>query len=314
MKICYTPKKFTGSSKMTIIKANEIIEAYKEQGFSLTLRQLYYQFVARDIIPNSLNEYKKLGSVINDARLAGLIDWSAIEDRTRFIREQAHWDQPEDILRTAARQFTMNKREGQEYYIEVWIEKDALVGLLDDVCTQFDVPYFSCRGYTSQSEMWEAAQRFLKVTDYGRSKTIQCKILHLGDHDPSGLDMTRDISERMNLFYNFHNSGFNEIEVNRIALNIDQVEQYDPPPNPAKSTDVRFKKYADEFGYESWELDALEPSVIVDLVKMNIINLTDSKKFQKKIKEIEKHKENLHNIVDNYEMIQTYANDLADRE
>jgi len=305
MRICYTPKKFIGKSKEIIIKANEIIDEYIEQGFSLTLRQLYYQFVARDLILNSQNEYKKLGSIINDARLAGMIDWNAIEDRTRYIRKQSHWTEPQDILATAAKQFTMNKREEQPYYIEVWIEKDALVGLLDDVCTENDVPYFSCRGYTSQSEIWEAARRFLEVTDYGK-KDIKCRILHLGDHDPSGLDMSRDIEERMNLFYRHHLSKqyvYPDIQLKRLALNYDQIEKFNPPPNPAKSTDVRFKNYVAQYGYESWELDALEPSVIVNLVKDEIESLTDSTLFNQKEREILNHRSILSEIAERYEEI-----------
>lgn len=80
------------------------------------LRQLYYQFVARDLIPNKQTEYKRLGSVINDARLAGLIDWTAIEDRTRNLRKVSTWDTPNDILRSAASSFKLDLWENQDNY------------------------------------------------------------------------------------------------------------------------------------------------------------------------------------------------------
>jgi hypothetical protein len=80
------------------------------------------------------------------------------------------------------------------------IEKDALVGVIEDVCRQWDVPYFSCRGYASQSEMWGAGQRLLERIRSGR----KVQVIHLGDHDPSGLDMSRDIRERLATFISLH--------------------------------------------------------------------------------------------------------------
>ena len=74
--------KFRASSLAIIDQANEIIDEYQADGYDLTLRQLYYQFVARNLIPNSQSEYNKLGTAINNGRLAGLIDWDAIKDRT----------------------------------------------------------------------------------------------------------------------------------------------------------------------------------------------------------------------------------------
>jgi hypothetical protein len=144
----------------------------------------------------------------------------------------------------------------QENYVETWIEKDALVGVIEGICTELDVPYFACRGYTSQSEMWGAARRLIEREKAGKKTTI----IHLGDHDPSGIDMTRDIQDRLELF------GSTAV-IHRIALVFDQIEQYNPPPNPAKTTDARYQSYADKYGNESWELDALEPSVIVDLIR-----------------------------------------------
>lgn len=149
---------------VVIDQANEIIAAYAAQGFDLTLRQLYYQFVSRDRIANSDREYKRLGSVINDAQLAGLVDWDAITDRTRNVRAVSHWETPGAIIDSAAYSFRIDKWLLQPYRVEVWIEKDALAGVIERVCTDLDVPYFSCRGYTSQSEMWAAAHNVEAVT------------------------------------------------------------------------------------------------------------------------------------------------------
>jgi hypothetical protein len=248
-----------------IVKANEIITEYKRQGFELTLRQLYYQFVSRALIANSMREYKNLGDIINDARLAGLVDWNAIVDRTRNLQSMAHWSSPSEIIRACASQYHVDLWEDQPRRVEVWIEKDALVGVIEKVCKEYDVAYFSCRGYTSQSEMWVAAMRLKEYTDNGQTPLV----LHLGDHDPSGKDMTRDITDRLSEF-----SG-SSVEIRRLALNMPQITQYNPPPNPAKITDSRAEGYIAEFGAESWELDALEPSVIGELIRAAITEVID---------------------------------------
>lgn len=301
MKIAYTPREFSSGSLAVIKTANDILESYAAQGFDLTLRQLYYQFVARGLIANKDTEYKKLGSIINDARLAGLVDWDHITDRTRNMRQNSHWDSPKSIIDACAASFQLDKWKDQRNYVEVWVEKDALVGVLEVACAPLDVPYFSCRGYTSQSEMWAASQRLLQRVREGK----QVHIIHLGDHDPSGIDMSRDIEDRLSLFLSHHvlrdyvkqhprtcdekTLRYHEtpedysarieqalvnyrpyalpVTVNRIALNMSQIRQYDPPPNPAKVTDSRAKSYIEEYGEESWELDALEPAVLTALIQ-----------------------------------------------
>jgi hypothetical protein len=114
---------------------------------------LYYQFVARGLVLNNDKEYGKLLSVVNNGRLAGLIDWDAITDRTRPSQSITHWDSPEEIITAIGRQFHIDTRADQDYYFEVWVEKDALVGVLKKVCTRLDIPYLSCRGFISQSSM-----------------------------------------------------------------------------------------------------------------------------------------------------------------
>lgn len=157
----------------------------------------------------------------------------------------------------------------------MWIEKEALAGVFQNVCNELDVNYFSCRGYVSQSEMWRAAMRIRRY-ETGRTgsslgpvnRRQRVRILHFGDHDPSGIDMTRDIQERLDLFGA-------TCRVKRIALNMDQIEEYEPPPNPAKLSDARAKQYVREHGYESWELDALEPKLLTQLVRDEVLELRD---------------------------------------
>jgi len=249
-----------------IDKANKIIAEYSGQGFQLTLRQLYYQFVARDIIPNNIKSYKNLGSVVNDGRLAGLIDWDHIQDRTRHLEKNAHFSNPGSAIKSVSSWYNIDMWARQRYRPEVWIEKDALIGVIEEICQRLDVPYFSCRGYTSQSEMWVGGQR---IGTWAKRKQTPV-VFHFGDHDPSGKDMTRDIVDRLEIF-------MGGVKLERLALNMNQIEKYKPPPNPAKTTDSRAAAYIAEFGNDSWELDALEPKVIVALIEKSVRALMDKK-------------------------------------
>ncbi len=295
-KIKYVDQKL-GPEKLALVKkANEIIGEYEHQGFELTLRQLYYQFVARDIIPNNLRSYKNLGTAINDGRMVGLIDWDHITDRTRNLVKRPSWDSPSARLKSAADSHHVDMWARQQFRPEVWIEKDALVGVIEAVCWEFSVPYFSCRGYTSQSEMWGAAQR---LASYRRTKQTPV-IFHFGDHDPSGKDMTRDIIDRIELFTG------RKLKLERKALNMDQIEQYEPPPNPAKLTDSRAQGYVAEFGDDSWELDALEPSVITDLIRESIEPLINDRVWKEDEARKEKERRQLTSASQNWDEIRDH--------
>lgn len=284
-KTAYINKHFHRETREIIERANSICEEYAALGFVLTLRQLYYQFVARGLLLNKQAEYKRLGEIVNDGRVAGLIDWEHLEDRTRYIRDLSHWNNPADIIDNAARSYREHKWDRQPYRPEVWIEKDALVGVIEGICENNDVPYFSCRGYTSQSEMWNAAQRLLRYVDNGQIPLI----FHLGDHDPSGLDMSRDLLDRLNLFM-----GPEKMLIKRLALNMDQVQQYTPPPNPAKTTDARYIGYMALHGKDSWELDALEPTVLATLIQNAIDEFRDMDLWAESLEEEEQNRHLLH--------------------
>lgn len=153
-RIKYVDLKIRMSSLSLIQRINGIITEYDQAGYRLTLRQVYYQLVARGIIPNNERSYKNTGELVSKGRLAGLIDWYAIEDRTRYVRSLPHWNDPGEIVASAARQYRIDLWDTQPQYVEVWVEKDALIGIIEQVARHHDVPCFSCRGYTSQSEMW----------------------------------------------------------------------------------------------------------------------------------------------------------------
>lgn len=278
-KIKYMDCRFHRQSVEIIDKANELITTYRQQGYSLTLRQLYYQFVARDLLPakwadpktgstNNQKSYQKLGNILSDARLAGLIDWEAIEDRTRNVDGNSHWENPSKIIASAAASYQLDKWKGQEYRVEVWVEKDALEGIVSKACRELDIQYLSCRGYTSQTAMWDSGMRLQRYAARGEKPVI----LHLGDLDPSGVDMSRDIQERLRLFMEEFGD---DLIFERMALNVPQIKQYNPPPNPAKKTDCRFEKFCQQYGDQSWELDALDPAVIDNLIHEYVAKYRD---------------------------------------
>lgn len=303
MKIQYISRKFTAGSLTLIETVNVIIAEYQAQGFDLTLRQIYYQLVARGLLANRQTEYRRVGGIINNGRLAGLISWRAIVDRTRHIRRNSHWEEPYGILRSAAYSYLEDRWTDQVWRPEVWIEKDALIGVIANICGEYDVPYFSCRGYTSQSAMWQAGhERLLKNYQNGQ----RALIIHLADHDPSGIDMSRDIGARLAMF-----AGWESHEVERIALNMDQIEALSPPPNPTKLSDSRARAYIAKYGSDSWELDALEPRAIVALVSDVLDRIVDRGKWEKTEERIQEHRDTLEKIADNYEMIRDYIDEMA---
>jgi hypothetical protein len=261
--------------------------------------------VSRDLIANKQSEYKRLGGIINDARIAGMIDWDSIEDRGRNLQTVSTWDSPDEIIESAANSYKIDLWMDQPNRVEVWIEKQALEGVIQRICTSLRVPYFSCKGYVSQSELFDAGyKRFIHHLQNGQKPII----IHFGDHDPSGIDMTRDITDRISMFMG------KDIEIRRLALNYDQVEKYNPPPNPAKVTDSRFSGYQALHGDDSWELDALEPRVLVDLIEKEVIGLIDMKKWNvMKAREIEQ-KDSLEDISEHFEDIITFLGELKGRE
>jgi hypothetical protein len=286
MKEAFKSQRISGARQALIGYANQILEEYAEQGYRLTLRQLYYQLVAANIIPNRVQEYSKLSSTMVTARMCGLTDWDFLEDRLRVpYLEYAVSDVPE-ALQDIINQYKRDRQEGQPYCIEVWTEKDAVSNILKRVTKWFHVRLMVNRGYSSCSAMYRAAQRFKRLEE-----SVNVKILYVGDHDPSGLDMLRDIRERL---YEFDAGNF---ELVHVALTLDQIEEFEPPPNPAKISDPRAAWYISEHGYDSWELDALSPGDLERIVRAAVEEYLDKETFDAVLKEERDDIEQLHSFV-----------------
>jgi hypothetical protein len=258
--------------KLQII--NEIIQKYQGDGYVLTLRQLYYQLVSTDIIPNNVKEYGKVSKLLKEGRMAGIVDWEAIEDRLRKPSQPGSWDSPKSIMNSVIYAYRKNRLQGQKNYLEVWVEKDALSGVLKRVTEQYGIPIVVNRGYSSVTAIFDAHERFEKAKINGQI----IKVIYIGDFDPSGQDMIRDISDRINEFnVNQIDPNLDSYEFNilPIALTWKQIKQYNPPPNSAKITDPRAKSYIEKHGPTSWEVDALPPEVLNNLLNNAILENID---------------------------------------
>lgn len=261
---------------------NNIIKGYQDKGYTLTLRQLYYQLVSRDIIPNQQKEYAKLSALLTNARMSGLVDWTAIEDRIRvpYLPYWAH--NPEDAISDIISSYRRDRMDGQDVYIELWVEKDALSGVLKRITSRYHVNLMVNRGYSSASAMYDAGNRLKEALDDGK----KCYIFYLGDHDPSGMDMDRDIRTRLTEFGA-------DVEVKRIALTGAQIKEHDPPPNPTKMSDSRSKGYIEEYGRTCWEVDALNPEILNELVTEEIEAVIDIDRYDEMLEKEETDKDKL---------------------
>lgn len=256
-----------------VTEVNSILSQYSGR---LSLRQVYYRLVSKHVIPNNINEYKGLSRHLVKARELGLVSWRRIEDRNRgtqggdygasfdyepdyenFIRER--------LGEAMSRAYhTIAKWDRQPKRVEVWIEKDALSALAHGVARRYNVTVCPSKGYSSFTYIMEAVNR---INRYDKP----CTILYFGDYDPSGMDITRDLEERL-VRYGCNN--LNAVE--RICLSIEQIEEHNLPPFPAKKSDARYEKFVEETGSDdAVELDALEPPILEAYIKEAIENKID---------------------------------------
>lgn len=312
------------TNKNLLVRVNSIIDDYAGQGYSLTLRQLYYQLVTRNVVANNTKEYDKLSNLITKGRLLGIVDWDAIVDRTRKPNLPYYVESPEDAIKDANSHYRLDRQMEQETCVELWVEKDALAAVLQRKTHHYHIQLMVNRGYSSTTAMYDSYNRFLRAMEAGQKVTI----LYLGDHDPSGLDMIRDIRERIvrmlanqsgqveqvmegydidteklmekywdeiEAFEAKHDEEyggtcgnytkeilayiFDSFEVRHIGLTTAQVKQYNPPPNPAKMSDPRANWYVEQFGKVSWEVDALEPKILHEIIDTNVLSIIDMDKF-----------------------------------
>ncbi len=251
---------------------NDVIAQYDEP---LTLRQIYYRLVAKMIIPNTINEYKGLSRHLVKARELGAVDYTRIEDRTRStIGGDSSFNTMEEYLKFKLDQLfkshkylNLNMWDNQKVKIEVWVEKDALSRTVSSVTNRYNIRTCPSKGYPSFSYVKDAAKRLQKA------KQDRIIIIYMGDHDPSGRDIPRDLESRLIRY----GVPYEKLTVDVIALTVDQIEEHNLPPAPAKRSDARFQKFMAETGSDDVvELDALEPPILQAILKKAISGYIDS--------------------------------------
>jgi hypothetical protein len=278
-------------------KMREIVEDYQEQGYKLTLRQLYYQLVARDIIPNDDKAYKKISALLDDCRYCGFIDWDSIEDRGRVPDTPYFEYSLQDALNRTLSSYKLDRRKGQMNYIELWTEKDAISNILSEGVYDYTITLCVNKGFTSSSAMYNAYKRFSRKILAGYDVIV----LYFGDHDPSGLDMVRDIRERITHFMTNGDTyiDFSKFRIDHIGLTMEQIKELNPPSNPAKISDPRAAGYIAKYGEISWEVDALNPEILLEIVEKSIKEYLDYDAFNR-VKQIElNEKAKLKEIIEN---------------
>jgi hypothetical protein len=217
----------------------------------MTVRQVYYQLVSRQVLENRRSQYQALSRLLVSARLEGTIPWRWLEDRIRRPRSVSMWDGLEDFAEAARRVYRRNVWESQRQYLEVWLEKDALSGIFEEVLEEYGVTLNVGRGYDGWDSIHNAAGRFLGLEG--------ATILYFGDFDPSGEDMVRSLRERLG-----------ELEAKpkiiKCALTLEDVRRYNLPPDFTKTTDSRRVAFVARYGDLSVELDALPLEVLSERV------------------------------------------------
>jgi hypothetical protein len=217
------------------------------EGHPMTVRQVYYQLVARQLIPNNRSQYQAVSTLLVDARKNGTVPWEWVEDRNRRPRTVNMWANLDDFILTVRSAYRRDVWQDQSHQVEAWLEKDALSGIFEDALRPYGVTLNVGRGYDGWDSIHNAAERIGDGDD--------TTILYFGDFDPSGEDMFRSLVERL---------AFLECEptIIKCALTLEDIRRYNLPADLAKTTDSRHAAHVAKWGDVSVELDALPPAVL----------------------------------------------------
>jgi hypothetical protein len=224
----------------------EIVTAMKP----MTVRQVFYQATVRSIVEKSEAGYTKVQTDLVQMRRAGNLSYDWLADTTRWQRKPRTYSGVAHALEETARFYRKSLWDDIDAYAEVWLEKDALAGVVMPITAAYDVPLMVSRGYASLSFLHSAA-------DYIKDLGVPTYIYHLGDFDPSGINAGEKIEETLREM-----APDAEIYFERIAVTERQIAQWNLPSRPTKATDTRAKN----FGAISVELDAIEPDILRALV------------------------------------------------
>lgn len=314
-RVRYIKKEFRDEKAALVPHIQRVFDEYAAQGYLLNARGIAYRLEGQGIIRKTEDSFQQVETVVKEGRLMGLFDWDGLPvDSARALREYAMWKDPAHRLRSAANNHLTDKWNRQQNRVEVWTEKEGLLGIIQGACENEDVPYRALTGYDAIAALRQGAHRSLNrnwlgrvllryqdtygngmisatsilkylrmeeedLTDdekvrklWSRLKTWEAEekdkelptqhlvVLYIGDHDPSGCNITDKVREELALY------GAWDFTVERIAITCEETCQSDDPElhsAPAKVTDARHRGYVIEHGSEeAWEVESLEPSVL----------------------------------------------------
>jgi hypothetical protein len=241
----------------------------------LTLRQVYYQLVAKGIIENSLSMYGEITRLLRDARIDGFIPWEDIEDRTKVFHYLPGWEKLDDFIEIEIIRFLLGYHrdlmQSQENHIEVWIEKDALSSIFLKVLREYGISLMVDKGF--------ASIHFLnKYRDRVKGLDKHPVILYFGDWDPSGELMHRTIQETLEEKFDL------SVEVERIALTADDIDRIPHDPDAIKPGDPRAPEFVKLYGNHAIELDALSPAELERRIREAVESYIDREVFNSEVK------------------------------
>lgn len=266
-----------------LAQVQKIIESYD---FALTLRQIYYQLVAKQIIPNEQRYYKKLSRLCVAGRNEGMLPEEGFADRMREVDKLSSWPDLNEFMNTVKRSYHKDKWQNQDSYIEIWTEKDALRNVLTEITYKHDVALMVARGQLSRTAVYEAFKRYKAKSDK------ECYLYYCGDFDPSGLSIYASIRERLCNF---------GVSVNfvRIALTEEQIGEHQLPSDPAKQSDPNYNKFVRVYGSDMVvELDSLPPDVLRKIIEDCILQNIDEGRLAQILRKEESEKIRLNKFIE----------------
>ena len=268
---------------MEIIK--DAIFNFSQSMAPVSVRQIFYNLTTTRLVDKTENAYKQVVKISGDMREDGELPFSWISDATRWMRKPDTHDTLIDALEITQETYRKNLWLNQSANVEIWLEKEALSGVVYSITSKWDVPLMVTRGYPSKTFLHSSAEDLrVDKTNY---------IYMLSDYDPSGVDLSRS-TEAMLRKYADEDC---DIIFERIAVTESQINQWELPTRPTKKSDVRAKA----FSGESVELDAIPPDELRNLVSDSITQHIDSDNYQQLCEIESAERESLEVFMDSYE-------------
>lgn len=259
------PGKRSRRTKAEMKAFREALYAIVNAAQPATVRQVFYQATVRGLIPKEETGYRKVQQSLAQMRVDGELPFEWIADNTRWMRKSPSYDSIEEALRDTAQFYRRSLWSAGNVNVEVWIEKDALAGVILDVTNAYDVPLMVSKGFASLSFLYETGATI-------RSRGKPTFIYHLGDHDPSGRAAADAIERDLRRY-----AGDVPVHFEALAVLPEQIKNWSLPSRPTKVTDSRTKKWT---GGESVELDAIPPDELRRIVRAAIEQHIDQRQLE----------------------------------